>query len=77
VVKKDDLLEADNKEKSTCSPSLPSVGVDPIEPSELEEVLRKCKNRKHTRLDKISIEIIKYASSDVKVQFLNLLNNCW
>jgi hypothetical protein len=75
--KNDDLLEVDNKEKSTfLSSSLPSIGADPIRPSELE-LLHKCKNRKHQGVDKIATEMIKYASNDVKIQFLNLLNNCW
>jgi hypothetical protein len=55
---------------------LPSV-VEPIEPSELEEVLYQCKNRKHSGVDKIDIEMIKCSSSDVKVRCLYLLNNCW
>jgi hypothetical protein len=75
--KNDDLLEVDNKEKSTsASSSLPSIGVDRIKPSELQ-VLHKCKNRKHPGLNKIATEMIKYASNNIKIQFLNLLNNCW
>jgi hypothetical protein len=63
--KNDDLLEKYNKETPTSVPfSLHSMGVDPIEPSELEEVLHKCENRKHSgveknwyRNDKISIQL--------------------
>jgi hypothetical protein len=32
---------------------------------------------KHRGVDKVVIEMIKYALSDVKIQVLNLLNNCW
>jgi hypothetical protein len=57
----------DNKEKSTSvSSSVPSIGVDPIKPSELE-VLHKCKNMKHPGVHKIATEIIKYVSNDVKI----------
>jgi len=67
-----------NDENSTSASSpLPSIWVDHIKPFELEEVLLKCKNRKHPEMDKIAIEMIKYASIDVKIWFLNLLNNCW
>jgi hypothetical protein len=31
----------------------------------------------HPGVDKIATEIIKYASNDGKIRFLNLLNNCW
>jgi hypothetical protein len=52
--KNDDLLEVDNKKKSTsASSSIPPIGVDPIELSELKEVLHKCKNRKHPGVDKL------------------------
>jgi hypothetical protein len=51
--------------------------LDPTEPYELEELLQKCKNKKHPEVDKITIEMVKYASTDVKIRFLNLLNHCW
>jgi hypothetical protein len=76
--KNDDLLEANKKKKCAfISFSLPSIRADPIEPSELEEVLHKCTNMKHPEVEKMSTEMIKHASNDVKIRFLNLLNNCW
>jgi hypothetical protein len=51
--KNDDLLEKYNKKKFTSVPSsLHSIGVDPIKPFELEEVLHKCENRKHSGVEK-------------------------
>lgn len=73
-----DQLGADTVEISTSVLSrLSFVGIDPIEPYELKEALQKFKNGKHPRVDKVITEMMKYASIEVKIRFLNLLNNCW
>jgi hypothetical protein len=64
---KKDQMEADNEEISTAIFSTSTIGIDPIELYELEEVLLKCKIKKHPGVDKITVEMIKYASIDVKI----------
>jgi hypothetical protein len=74
---KEDQLETDNEEIfiSLFSPS--STGVDPTDFYEIKEVLQKCKNKKHKGVDKITTEMIIYASTDIKIRFISLLSNCW
>jgi hypothetical protein len=53
---KEDQMKADNEEISTAIFSTsPTIGIDPIEPYELEKFLQKCKNKKHRVVNKITI----------------------
>jgi hypothetical protein len=35
------------------------------------------KNRKTPGCDNLNLELLKYASTNVKLRFLNILNSCW
>jgi hypothetical protein len=54
-----------------------SADVDPIEYEELDDVLNSFKSRKSPGYDGINIELLKYASPEVKYRFLNILHICW
>jgi hypothetical protein len=70
-------MKADEEISTSIFSTSLTMEKDPTEPYELEELLQKCKNKKHPGVDKITIEMVKYASTDVKIRFLNLLNHCW
>ena len=53
------------------------IEIDPIEITEIEEILAESKNRKATGKDGINTELYKYASKDMIERITNFINNCW
>jgi hypothetical protein len=51
--------------------------VDPIELDELEGILKSFKNKTSPGNDGMNIELLKYASVEIKVRFLHIINICW
>jgi hypothetical protein len=49
--------------------------LDPITWTELDEILKTMKNRKTPGCDNSNLELLKYASTNVKLRFLNILNS--
>jgi hypothetical protein len=45
--------------------------------TELNEILKTMKNRKTPGCDNLNRELLKYASTNVKLRFLNILNLYW
>jgi hypothetical protein len=51
--------------------------IDLITTEELQDPLRKMKNRKATGPDEINAELLKYGGEDLNNGLLNFINICW
>ena len=72
-----DLWHTDKNDDNNGNKRVEVNQIDYLTMDELEAIMTSCKNKKSPGTDGINIELLKFASEEVKLRLLDILNICW